>query len=100
MKGPFQRLAGIFTDEDAGDARITLLFGLAAIAFVLTHVVQVLTYTLPSGQFKVVHVGGAAALIFSIPPRTRKARSRRLPTCCLRPSPRRPSSTSSPNTRR
>ncbi|WP_026987284.1 TRAP transporter permease [Fodinicurvata fenggangensis] len=64
MKGPFQRLAGIFTDEDAGDPRITLLFGLAAIVFVLTHVVQVLTYTLPSGQFKIAHVGGAAALIF------------------------------------
>ncbi len=46
-----------------GPALLRLLFGLLAIVYVAGHLIQVQTYVLPSGQFKIWHVGGAVLLI-------------------------------------
>ncbi|MDX5361858.1 MAG: TRAP transporter large permease subunit, partial [Alphaproteobacteria bacterium] len=37
---------------------------LASLAFVAVHVVQVLEYVLPAGQFKIAHLGGALVIVF------------------------------------
>ncbi len=61
-----QRLATRLTDyftERPGEPWLTLLTGVVAIAFVTGHVLQVIYYVLPSGQFKIMHVGGAALII-------------------------------------
>lgn len=63
MRSSTTRLAGLLTD-DAGDPRLILLLGVVGLLYVLAHIVQVIWFVLPSGQFKIMHVGGAAALIF------------------------------------
>lgn len=62
MRALTNTLAGYFTDEK-GDPRLIALIGLISLAYVFGHVFQVLDYILPSGQFKIMHVGGAAGLI-------------------------------------
>lgn len=57
-----RRAAGFFTDDD-GDPRLVLAVGVAALLYVAVHVVQILDYALPAGQFKIIHVGGAAMLV-------------------------------------
>ncbi|WP_119168716.1 TRAP transporter permease [Algihabitans albus] len=57
------KLAGALTDED-GDRRLIALLGIVGIVYVLAHAAQIIWFVLPSGQFKIMHVGGAAALIF------------------------------------
>src|SRR3546814_16435860 len=37
--------------------------GLLSLAYVAVQVVQIFEYVMPAGQFKIVHVGGAALLI-------------------------------------
>ncbi len=56
------RLAGYFTD-DSNNPWLTVLLGAVALVFVVGHVIQVIYYFLPSGQFKIMHVGGAALII-------------------------------------
>lgn len=63
MRTRFNRLAGYFTDQQ-GDPRLILLIGLVSLAYVFGHVVQIFEYLMPSGRFKIMHVGGAALLIF------------------------------------
>lgn len=63
MRTSTGRLAGYFTDDE-GDPRLIALTGLAGIAYVVGHVVQIIYYVLPAGQFKIMHVGGAVALVF------------------------------------
>ncbi len=62
MQAVTRRLANSFTDEE-GDTRLLVLLGLLGLAYVLGHVAQILWFLLPSGQFKIMHVGGAAGLI-------------------------------------
>lgn len=70
------RLAHCFTDRP-DEPWLTTALGIAALAFVAGHVVQVLEYVLPAGQFKIMHVGGAAFLIFlAIAAKSPKAPSR------------------------
>ncbi len=65
IAGPGRTLAGYFADEErSAPPWLTVLLGFAAGVYVLGHVVQVVDYVLPAGQFKILHVGGAAALIF------------------------------------
>ena len=63
MRTQTQKLAGYFTDAK-GDPRLIILLGLAGLAYIIGHVVQILNYVLPAGEFKIMHVGGAAVLIF------------------------------------
>jgi TRAP transporter 4TM/12TM fusion protein len=63
MEAVTRRLAAFFTKEP-GEPRLTVLLGIVALTFVLAHVVQILDYILPAGQFKILHVGGAALVIF------------------------------------
>lgn len=58
-----RKAASYFTDEQ-GSPAIVVALGLVAFLYVLAHIGQVLTYALPSGQFKILHVGGAAAIVF------------------------------------
>lgn len=57
------RLGGQFTQE-RGTPWLIVLLGLCGLAYVLAHVLQIRSYFLPSGQFKIMHVAGAAGLIF------------------------------------
>lgn len=62
MRALINRLAGQFTDE-RGTPWLLVLFGFCGLAYVLAHVLQIRHYFLPAGQFKIMHVGGAAGLI-------------------------------------
>lgn len=56
------RLCDYFTDRP-GEPWLTVLTGMVAVAFIAGHVTQVIHYVLPSGQFKIMHVGGGALII-------------------------------------
>ncbi|MFW5833765.1 MAG: TRAP transporter permease [Pseudomonadota bacterium] len=56
------RIASPF-DAIPGPVLLRLLFGVLAVVYVAGHVVQVQSYVLPAGQFKIWHVGGAVLLI-------------------------------------
>ncbi|HET6519115.1 MAG TPA: TRAP transporter fused permease subunit, partial [Geminicoccaceae bacterium] len=76
MRRLMTRAAGYVTDRP-GEPWLVVLLGAVALAFVAGHVVQVLNYVLPAGQFKIMHVGGAALVIMlSIAAATRSAVSR------------------------
>src|SRR3546814_5455029 len=62
MRASTRRAASYFTDQ-AYDPRLVLLLGLLSLAYVAVQVVQIFEYVMPAGQFKIVHVGGAALLI-------------------------------------
>src|SRR3546814_7716023 len=62
MRASISRAAGYFADE-AYDPRLVLLLGLLSLTYVAVQVVQIFEYVMPAGQFKIVHVGGAALLI-------------------------------------
>ena len=57
-----ERAARLFSPE-GGPAALTIAIGLLGLAWLLAHAVQIATYALPSGEFKALHVGGAAALV-------------------------------------
>ena len=61
--GRADRLARLFSPEE-GPAALTVLIGVLGLAWLAAHAVQIATYALPSGEFKALHVGGAAALVF------------------------------------
>ena len=63
MRGLINRLSAQFTEE-RGTPWLFLLLGLCGLAYVLVHIIQIQRYILPAGQFKIIHVAGAAALIF------------------------------------
>ena len=63
MQSLTDRLAGALTD-DRGNAPIVAVLGVVGVLYVLAHAAQVIWFVLPSGQFKILHVGGAATLIF------------------------------------
>src|SRR3546814_6595207 len=62
MRASTRRAASYFTDE-AYDPRLVLLLGLLSLTYVAVQFVQIFEYVMPAGQFKIVHVGGAALLI-------------------------------------
>lgn len=59
------RAATFFTDS-RGDPRLTVLAGVASLVFVAVHVVQIFDFYLPSGQFKIAHVGGTILLLMLV----------------------------------
>ena len=63
MRAFINRLSAQFTEE-RGTPWLLVLLGLCGLAYVLAHVIQIQRYILPAGQFKIIHVGGAAGLIF------------------------------------
>ncbi len=65
MNSRATQAAGYFTDR-AGTPWLILLAGLVSVVFVAGHVVQVFNYTLPAGQFKIMHVGGTVLLLMLV----------------------------------
>lgn len=57
------RQAASFFSDDKGNSWLIILAGLFSIGFVAAHVNQVFTFYLPSGQFKIMHVGGTVVLL-------------------------------------
>ena len=57
------RLARLFAPREDGPAALTIAIGALGLAWLAAHAVQITTYALPSGEFKALHVGGAAALV-------------------------------------
>lgn len=60
------RQAASFFSDDKGNPWLIILAGLFSIGFVAAHVIQVFTFTLPSGQFKIMHVGGTVVLLMLV----------------------------------
>lgn len=56
-------VANIFTEEPGKRPGYGIVLGLVGFLWIVAHVVQILDYVLPSGEFKALHVGGAVVLI-------------------------------------
>jgi TRAP transporter 4TM/12TM fusion protein len=60
---PLARVADFFTEEPGKRPGYGVLIGVVGLVWIATHIIQIMDYVLPSGEFKALHVGGAVMLI-------------------------------------